>query len=105
MRCSIGCGPALTRSKRSELRLWQLPGSLEGCWELNGLSLIDDEDSARGTVQCWMAFSTERDQIGLCVFAKGTSPFHVVDIEIPSGPTFLTTPTISLQDFSSMLRI
>jgi len=51
------------------------------------------------TVQDLMTFPTKRDQVGFCVVTKGAPSSHVVNIEIFGASTFLTAPTIALQDF------
>ena len=61
--------------------------------------------SAGGPVQNLVAFSTKRDQVGLCVVTKGTAPSYVVNIEILGASTLLTAPTITLQDLRAPLRI
>ena len=53
--------------------------------------------SAGGPVQNLVAFSTKRDQVGLCVVTKGTAPSYVVNIEIRRASTLLAAPTITLQ--------
>jgi len=56
-------------------------------------------------VQNLVAFPTERDQVGLSVVTKGAAPSHVVNIESLGTSTSLTSPTISLQDFSTQHRV
>jgi hypothetical protein len=58
-----------------------------------------------GRLQKLVAFPTTREQVGLYVVTKGTAPYQMVNIEILGGSTLLTAPTISLQDFSTQLRI
>jgi hypothetical protein len=55
--------------------------------------------SAGGPVQKLVAFPTNRDQVGLCIVTKAAAPSQVVHIEILGASTFLTAPTIPLQDF------
>ena len=43
---------------------------------------------------------TKRNQVGFGVITKGAACSDVVNIEILHASTFLTTPTIALQDFS-----
>src|SRR6266852_9129557 len=62
-------------------------------------------ESAGGSVQNLMAFSTKRDQVGLYVVTKGASPPHIMNVQIPERSTLLTAPTITLQDFSMQPRI
>jgi hypothetical protein len=52
-----------------------------------------------------MARPTKRDQVGLRVVTKGAAPCYVVNIEVLEASTFLTAPTITLQDFSTQHRI
>jgi hypothetical protein len=52
-----------------------------------------------------MACPTKCDQVGLRVVTKGAAPCYVVNIEILGASTFLTAPTITLQDFSTQHRI
>jgi hypothetical protein len=52
-----------------------------------------------------VAFPTKRDQIGLSVVTKAAARSHVVNIKILGVSTFLTAPTITLQDFSAQSRI
>src|SRR6202050_1329689 len=48
-----------------------------------------------------MACPTKCDQVGLRVVTKGAAPCDVVNIEILGASTFLTAPTITLQDFTT----
>jgi hypothetical protein len=56
-------------------------------------------------VQNSVAFPTKRDQVGLCVITQGAAPSHVVNLKTLGASTFLTAPTIPLQDFSMQPRI
>ena len=58
-----------------------------------------------GSVQNLVALPTKRDQVGLCIVTQGAAQYHVVNIEILGASTFLTAPTITLQDFSAQTRI
>ena len=51
-------------------------------------------------MQNLMACPAKCDQVGLRVVTKGAAPCRVVNIEILGASTFLTAPTITLQDFS-----
>jgi hypothetical protein len=57
--------------------------------------------SAGEPVQKLVAFPAKRDQVGLCVITKAAAPSQVVNIEILGASTFLTAPTVTLQDFST----
>ena len=57
--------------------------------------------SAGGPVQKLVAFPAKRDQVGLCIVTKSAAQSQVVNIEILRASTFLTAPTITLQDFST----
>ena len=57
--------------------------------------------SAGEAVQKLVAFPAKRDQVGLCVVTKAAAPSQVVNIEVLGTSTFLTAPTITLQDFST----
>ena len=74
---------------------------------MNGVSLLGPSclRTVRAEVENLMACPTKRNQVGLCVVTKGTSSSHVVNIEILGASTFLTSPTITLQNFSTQLRI
>ena len=52
-----------------------------------------------------VAFPTKRDQVGLRVVSLGASPSHMMDVQIPEGSTFLTTPTVAFQDHATQRRI
>ena len=56
-------------------------------------------------MQNLVAFSTKRDQVGLCVVTKGTAPSYVVNIEIRRASTLLAAPTITLQYLCMQPRI
>jgi hypothetical protein len=62
-------------------------------------------ESAGGPVQMLVAFPAKRDQVGLYVVAKGAAPSHVVNIEVLGASTYLTAPTVTLQDFPIQPRI
>jgi hypothetical protein len=57
--------------------------------------------SAGEPVQKLVAFPAKRDQVGLGIVTKAAAPSQVVNIEILGASTFLTAPTITLQDFST----
>ena len=57
--------------------------------------------SAGEPVQKLVAFPTKRNQVGLCIVTKSAAPSQVVNIEILGASTFLTAPTVTLQDFSA----
>jgi len=46
-----------------------------------------------------VAFPTKRDQVDLFVVTKCATSSHVVNVEILRASTFLTAPTITLQDW------
>lgn len=52
-------------------------------------------------MQNLVAFPTECDQVGLSIVTKVAAPFYVVNIEVLAASTFLTAPTITVQDFPS----
>jgi hypothetical protein len=54
-----------------------------------------------GPVLKLVAFPAKRDQVGLGIITKAAAPSQVVNIEILGAFTFLTAPTITLQDFST----
>jgi hypothetical protein len=56
-------------------------------------------------VQKLVAFPAKRDQVCLCVVTKGAAASHVVNVETLGASTYLTAPTITLQDFSVQTRI
>ena len=62
-------------------------------------------ESTGGPVLNLVAFSTKRDQVGLRVVTKGAAASHVVNVETLGASTYLTAPTITLQDFSMQPRI
>lgn len=58
-----------------------------------------------GPVQSLVAFPTKCYEVLLRVVTEGAAPSHVVDIEIPEGSAFLTTPTVAFQDHTTQRRI
>ena len=52
-----------------------------------------------------VAFPTKCYEVSLRVVAEGAAPSHVVDIKIPEGSAFLTTPTVAFQDHATHHRI
>jgi hypothetical protein len=58
-----------------------------------------------GPVQSVVALPTKCYEVRLRVVTEGAAPSHVVDIEIPEGSAFLTTPTVALQNHATQLRI
>ena len=58
-----------------------------------------------GRVQELVTFPAKRNQVGLCIVTKGAAPSDVVNVEILGASTYLTAPTITMQDFSTQPRI
>jgi hypothetical protein len=52
-----------------------------------------------------VAFPTKCDEVRFHVVTEGAAPSHVVDIEIPEGSAFLTTPTVAFQDHATQRPI
>ena len=52
-----------------------------------------------------MAVPTKRNEIRLDIITKCAAPSHVVNIEILKAATYLTAPSIALQDFFPQPRI
>jgi hypothetical protein len=55
-------------------------------------------------MDCSVTFSTKCNQISLGIVTECAAPSQVVNIENLEAATFLTTPTISLQDISPQSR-
>jgi hypothetical protein len=52
-----------------------------------------------------VALPAQRDEVGLCVVTQGAATSYVVNLKTLGASTFLTAPTIPLQDFFMQPRI
>ena len=59
----------------------------------------------RGPMQHLVAVPAQCDQVSLRVVTEGTSPSHMMNVQIPERPTLLAAPTVAFQDHATQHRI